>query len=180
MSTSTADADEGGYSLVELIVCVALLVLGTAVALGGLPVLARAAQAGLIREAATAVARNALERARAAAAYAPAGLVADPATRASTVANHAWVLAPAATYASAARIRGALCGNPGTSTDVPLTVTTAYDAATDRFTATVTYPRDPCASNAATATATLAATLTPAAYAPQTELQAPIADPEQQ
>lgn len=177
MSTSTVERNEGGYSLIELVVCVALLILGTVVALGAVPALVRTAQAGIIRAAATAVARNAIERVRAAAAYYPPGLIADPATRAATTANHTWALTANATYASAARIRAALCGNAAPTVDIPLLVTTTYDASTDRITAAVSYPHDPCDRASPTDTITLAATLTPAQYAPQTQLQAPIADP---
>jgi hypothetical protein len=171
---------EAGTSLVELLVCVALLVAGTVVALGGLPALARSAQADVVRDVATGVARNAIERVRAAAAYAPPAQVADPASRAATVANHAWAIAPTASFASAARIRHPLCGGAGTNLDVPLQVSTTYDAAADRIAVSVAYPRDPCDPSSPTATIALAATLAPAQFAPQTLVPVPIADPARQ
>lgn len=63
---------EAGFSLLELTVCVGLLIAGCVLALALLPVLARNAQAQTMRAAATGIARNAIERARAATAYYPA------------------------------------------------------------------------------------------------------------
>jgi type II secretory pathway pseudopilin PulG len=174
-----ARAGERGYSLLELTVCVALLVAGCVVALALLPALARRSQAEVMRGAATEVARNAIERVRAAAAYYPAGGVSDPATRAVTTADHAWALLPAASYLAAARVRGALCGSGSPATDVPMNVALQYDAPSDTLTVAVAYPPDPCTPSAQ-ATVTLAAQLAPASYAPQTVLQSALADPAQQ
>jgi hypothetical protein len=80
---------------------------------------------------------------------------------------------------AAVRVERGLCGGAGPWTDVPVGVATAYDAAGDTLTVTVTYPSDPCAP-APPATVTLSAQLAPASYAPQTELDAAIADPAQQ
>lgn len=172
-------SDERGFTLIELVVCVALLFGGAVVALSLLAPLARASQAGLIRGAATEIARNALERARAAAAYYAPAAVSDPAARATATSNHAWVLAPGATYAAAARVHRAFCGGSSPTTDVPVLVTSVYAAATDRLTVTVAYPPDPCTPQTTT-TVTLAATLAPAQYAPQTQLTTTIADPAYQ
>lgn len=180
MRTLSTDRDEGGYSLVELVVCVALVVTVAVAALGALPVLARNAQAGLVRDAATEVARNAIERVRAAAAYYPPPLVADPGSRAIATADHRWALAASAAFVSAARLERPLCGAANVPVDVPLAVTTGYDAAADRFTVTVTYPRDPCAGGGATDAVSASATLAPAQYAPQTELETAIGDPAAQ
>jgi type II secretory pathway pseudopilin PulG len=169
-------AEEAGFSLLELVMCVGLLSAGCVLALALLPVLARNAQAQMMRDAATGVARNAIERVRAATAYYPAGGVADPNLRRTTTADHAWVLAPAATYAAAVRVGHALCAAAATTTDVPLTVALTYDAPSDTLTVAVSYPPDPCAP-AALATVSLAADLAPSAYAPQTMLPAAIADP---
>lgn len=157
--------------MIEVIVCVALLVAGSVLALALLPIVARASQAQLMREAATAIARNAIERARAAVAYAPPAAVATG--------SHAWALLPAANYAAAVRVRRALCGGTGSVTDVPAGVALAYDAAADTLDVVVTYPPDPC-NPARRSTVTLAAVLAPPAYAPQTRVPAQIADPVQQ
>ena len=99
---------EAGFSLLELTVCVGLLIAGCVLALALLPVLARNAQAQTMRAAATGIARNAIERARAATAYYPAAGVSDPNARRTTTADHAW-LAPAATYTAAVRVTHASC-----------------------------------------------------------------------
>jgi type II secretory pathway pseudopilin PulG len=169
-------APEDGFGLLELVVCVALLVAGCVSALALLPVLARNAQAQMMRDAATGVARNAIERVRAATAYYPAAGVADPTVRAVTTSNHAWVLAPAAGYTAAVRVQHALCGAAAGTTDVPLAVALSYDAPSDTLTVAVSYPPDPCAP-AASATVSLTAQLAPSAYAPQTQLPVAIADP---
>ena len=136
---------ERGFTLVELVVCVALLVAAGAGALAVLPVLVRTAQGGIVRDAALDAGRNVLERTRAAAAYYPAALVGDSASRAGATADHRWALGVNASYVSAARILRPLCGAAAAGVDVPLAVASTYDAATDRLTVTVTYPRDPCA-----------------------------------
>jgi Tfp pilus assembly protein PilV len=169
-------AGEAGFSLLEVVVCVALLIAGSVIALALLPSLARASQAELLRGAATDIARNAIERTRAAAAYYPAGAVADAAARSATTADHAWVLQPRATYAAAARVHRRFCGTAAATTDVAMQVTMTYDAASDTLSVAVSYPPDPC--NAATQSViSLAAQLAPASYAPQTQLPAAIADP---
>jgi Tfp pilus assembly protein PilV len=175
----TERANEAGFGLLEVIVCVALLLAGCVMTLALLPAVARASQTGLMRGAATDVARNAIERVRAAVAYYPPAAVSDPATRSAVTANHAWALQPAARFVAAARIRRALCGTTAASTDVPLPVAMTYDAAADLLTVAVTYPPNPCVP-ATTATLTLSAQLAPAGYAPQTQLPALIADPAQQ
>ncbi len=179
MQPSPIDRDAGGYSLIELVVCVGLIVTVAVAALSALPVLARNAQAGLVRDAATDEARNALERIRAAVAYYPAALVADPAARATATADHRWALAATASVAATARIERPLCGTAA-PVDISLAVTTAYDAASDRLTVTVAYPLDPCTNASPAATVSASATLAPAQYAPQTQLQNTIADPAAQ
>lgn len=170
---------EAGFGLLEVVVCVALSIAGSVLALALLPSLARASQTGLLRAAAVGVARNALERARAAAAYYPPAAVADPAARAVATSNHAWALASASAYVAAVRVHRALCGTAAATTDVPMNVTLTYDALGDTLTVTVSYPPDPCAA-AAQSTISLSAQLAPAAYAPQTRLTSAIADPARQ
>jgi len=111
-------AGEAGFSLLEVVVCVALLIAGSVLALALLPSLARASQAELLRGAATDIARNAIERTRAAAAYYPPGAVADTAARTATAADHAWVLQPRATYTAAARVHRGFCGSAAPASEV--------------------------------------------------------------
>ena len=170
---------EAGFGLLEVIVCVALLVVGSVVALALVPTIARASQTQLMREAATGIARNALERARAASAYAPPAAMSDAAARAATVADHAWAFAAPATYTSGVRIRRALCGGTQASNDVPVSVTVSYDPAADAVTAAVVYPPNPCVPETQ-ATVSLTAELAPAVDAPQTRVTTAIADPAQQ
>jgi type II secretory pathway pseudopilin PulG len=172
----TERAPDGGYSLLEVVMCVALLIVGSVLALALLPSLARASQSQLLRGAATDIARNAIERARAAAAYYPAGAVADPLTRATTTAGHAWVLTPNATYMAAAHVHRAFCGTTATTSDVAMNVSLTYDAPSDTLTVAVSYPPNPC-DTAIQSTVSLSAQLAPASYAPQTQLPAAIADP---
>ena len=172
----TERRSEAGFSLIEVVVCVALLVAGSVFALALLPSLARASQAQLLRGAATGIARNAIERARAAAAYYPAANVADPAHRAAATADHAWAFAPAASYVAAVRVHRAYCGTAAAASTVAMNVSLTYDATSDTLTVSVAYPPNPCAL-AAQATVTLATQLAPASYAPQTQLPAAIADP---
>lgn len=167
---------EAGFSLVEVVVCVALLIAGSVLALALLPSIARASQAQLLRGAATDIARNAIERTRAAAAYYPPAAVSDAAARAATTADHAWVLQPHATYAAAVRVHRGLCGSSAATSDVAMQVTMSYDAPSDTLTVAVSYPPDPC-DTTKTSTVSLAAQLAPAGYAPQTQIPAAIADP---
>jgi prepilin-type N-terminal cleavage/methylation domain-containing protein len=167
---------EAGFSLIEVVVCVALLVAGSVLALALLPPLVRASQAQLLRGAATGIARNAIERARAAAAYYPAAGVADPARRVATTADHAWAFAAAANYVAAVRVHRAYCGSATPASIVSMNVNLAYDEPSDTLTVAVAYPPDPC-DLAVQSTVTLATQLAPASYAPQTQLPAAIADP---
>ena len=168
---------ERGFTLLELVVCVGLFAAIGIGALALLPALARNAQAGIVRDAALETARNALERARAAAAYYPPALVGDAATRAVTTADHRWALAAQASAPSAARLRPAPCGAAVANADIPLAVASSYDAPSDRLTVTVTYPHDPCASGGPSDTVSLSTVLAPAQYAPQTQLTTAIGDP---
>jgi type II secretory pathway pseudopilin PulG len=172
----TERASEAGYSLLEVIVCVGLLILGSVLALALLPALARASQAQLMRGAATAVARNALERARAAAAYYPPAAVADPVARAAATSGHDWAFVPAASYMAAARVHRGLCGTAAATSDVPMRVTMSYDAPSDALNVAVSYPPNPCNASVQS-TISLSAQLAPAGYAPQTQLPTAIADP---
>ena len=173
--------DERGFTLLELLLCVGLLALASAAALGACAGVARNAAPGATRDVALMVGENALARARAALAYAS-----SPAQDGTALlADRSWALVPGSSaYVAGAQLRSsALCGS-----DVPrvvqLPVATAYDAQNERFAVVVTYPRDPCRVAADgtipdddAATVTLAETLPPSAYPPGQVVHRDIAPP---
>lgn len=177
-STRTA---ERGFTLLEVLVCVAILAIVSAATAGAFAAVARNATPGTSRDVALMVGENALARARAAVAYAS-----SPAQDASALlAARTWALRPGETdYVSGAQLRAsAMCGAAGTRT-LRLPVAATYDAANERFTVVVTYPRDPCgvasdgtiaAGNAATVT--LAETLPPSVYPPGQTIHRDVAPP---
>ena len=172
-------AAEAGFTLIEVLVCVALLVMGSVLALAVFPSIARASQTDLVRDAATGIARNAIERTRAVAAYYPAAGVLDATARATTTADHAWAIGTTFRANVAARFHRSFCAAHGATTDVAMTLTTTYDRSSDTLVASVQYPPDPC-DLTRQAQVTLTTQLAPAGYAPRTELRTPIADPDRQ
>jgi prepilin-type N-terminal cleavage/methylation domain-containing protein len=172
---------ERGFSLLEVLVCVAILALVSAATFGAFAAVARNATPGGARDAALMVGENALARARAAVAYAS-----SPSQDASALlAARSWALVPGTTsFVAGAQLgAGALCGAAQPRT-LRLPVTATYDAANERFTVVVTYPRDPCAVGsdgtipaANAATVTLAETLPPSAYPPGQTVHRDIAPP---
>ena len=177
-STRTA---ERGFTLLEVLVCVAILALASAATFGAFAAVARNATPGTGRDVALMAGENALARARAAVAYAS-----SPAQDASALlAGRSWALRPGETdYVVGAQLRaGALCGDAAPRT-LRLPVAATYDAANERFTVVVTYPRDPCrvASDGAippgdAATVTLAETLPPSVYPPGQSIHRDVAPP---
>ncbi len=161
--------------------CIGILALASSAALGAFAALARNAAPGATRDAALMVGENALTRARAAVAYASSAVLDGPVLQA----DRSWALAPgSSTFVAGAQLRAsAPCG-----ADAPrvlqLPVTTTYDAANERFTAVVTYPRDPCRVAADgtipaddAATVTLVETLPPSAYPPGQTIHHDVAVP---
>lgn len=177
-STRTA---ERGFTLLELLVCVAILAIVSAGTFGAFAAVARNATPGTARDVALMVAENALARARAAVAYA-----APPAPDASALlGDRSWALRPGETdYVAGAELRAnALCGATA-PLQLHLPVAATYDAANERFTVVVTYPRDPCrvardgtipADDAATLT--LAGTLPPSVYPPGATIRRDVLPP---
>ena len=161
---------EAGFSLVEVIVCVALLIAACAAGLGVLPTLVHASQRDVLRDAATDLARVAIERVRAATAYYPPG---------GAAANHAYALNASSSYTATAHVHRGWCVAGRTTTDVPLSVALAYDAPTDTVTATVQYPPNPCDATERSQVV-VSAQLAPSVLAPGTTVTTPIGDPSQQ
>jgi prepilin-type N-terminal cleavage/methylation domain-containing protein len=156
---------ERGFSLLEVVVCVGLFALASAATAGVVAAVARNASPGVTRDAAAMVAENVLARARAATAYASSTTV-DSTT---LVADRTWGLIGTTTHfnAGAQIVAPAACGGASSAT-IPLLVMTNFEPGTQRFTVSVTYPRDPCATLAGTNAATLelTQTLPPPVYPP--------------
>jgi type II secretion system protein I len=177
-STRTA---ERGFTLLEVLVCVAILAVVSAATFGAFAAVARNATPGGARDVALMVGENALARARAAVAYAS-----SPSQDASALlAGRTWALRPGETdYVAGAQLRAAaMCGTTGSHT-LRLPVAAAYDAANERFTVVVTYPRDPCRVGSDgtippgdAATVTLGETLPPSAYPPGQTIHRDVAPP---
>lgn len=172
---SYSDA-EGGFTMLEVIVCVGLVVSATVIALGALPVLIRQSTRGIVRTAAVEVARNVLVRAEAAGTYLPPDADATATTRVQTTNNHTWAFVPAAAFSSAVSLARVWCGQ----TQITVNVTTTYDASTDLFRVNVAYPSDPCDATALSAQVTLAQRYAPALDPPGSSYVVPIADPQRQ
>jgi len=166
---------ERGFTLLELTICVAILAIASAATAGAFAALARTAAPPAARDAALTAAENALARARAATAYAPS---------AAAPADRTWALTAGTTQSVAGgQLAGAApCGSPAPR-PLLLPMSTSFDPSQQRFTVTVTYPRDPCAVGGAdiapngTATVTLSETIPPSAYAPGTSVYRDVATP---
>jgi len=160
---------ERGFTLLELLVCMAIVAAASAATLGAFAALARNATPDTVRDVALMTAENALARARAAVAYASSSSQDGTAL----IGDRGWALVPGEMrYVAGARLRPGSCGNSAPAA-LQLPVVTTYDSRSERFTVTVTYPRDPCrvASDGTipadvAATVRLAQTLPPSAYPP--------------
>jgi type II secretory pathway pseudopilin PulG len=161
---------EDGFGLIEVVVCVAVMIAACVAGLGVVPALAHASQEGVLRDAATTIARTAIDRARAATAYYPPG---------GYQPTHAYALNPSVAYAVQAHVHRGFCKPGQTFTNVAMNVHLTYDAVADAVTADVSYPRDAC-DVTVQREVTVTAQLTPSALAPGTTVVTPIGDPTQQ
>jgi prepilin-type N-terminal cleavage/methylation domain-containing protein len=151
---------EAGFTLIELVICIAILALVGAATVGALAAVARNAMPNVTRDAALMVAENALVRARAAAVYVPLGTgvaSSDPA------AAHLLNVGALQYVAGASLQANERCGTGGTHT-LQFPVTTSYGS--NVFTVTVRYPRNPC-STTNDETLTESETLAPPVYLPE-------------
>ncbi|HEX3465124.1 MAG TPA: prepilin-type N-terminal cleavage/methylation domain-containing protein [Candidatus Elarobacter sp.] len=173
--------DERGFTLLELLLCVGILAMCSAAALGAFAALARNATPGPMRDAALVAGENALARARAAVAYASSPTQDGPAL----LGDRSWALVPGRTdYVAGAQLRAsAPCGDAAPRV-VRMPVALTYDAPNERVTVVVTYPRDPCAlapdgtiAGGNAATVTLAETLPPSVYPPGQLIHHDVATP---
>jgi prepilin-type N-terminal cleavage/methylation domain-containing protein len=159
---------EAGFTLIELVVCLAILAVVGAATIGAVAAVARNAVPNVTRDVALMVAENTLVRARAAAAYVPQATGAAPVDPAT--AN--LISAQPQQFTAGAQLRASdLCGSHQQSRTLRLAVATSYAA--NVFTVRVTYPRNPCAAApggavgaADEASVTLSATLAPPLYVP--------------
>ena len=162
---------EAGFTLIELVLCVAILALAGAATIGAVAAVARNAMPNVTRDAALMVAENALVRARAAGAYVPIGSGTAP----SDPAAAHLINAGTQQYVAGAVLRATdLCNPGGKVRTLQLAVLTGY--AGNVFTVTVRYPRNPCASTA-DASLTQSETLAPPLYLPDHILPLPVAVP---
>jgi prepilin-type N-terminal cleavage/methylation domain-containing protein len=172
---------ERGFTLLELTVCVGILALASAAALGAFAALARNAAPGATRDAALMVGENVLTRARAAVAYASSAVQDGPALQA----DRSWALVPgSSSFVAGAQLRASAPCGANAARALQLPVTTTYDAVNERFSVVVTYPRDPCRvapdgtiPGDDAATVTLVETLPPSAYPPGQTIHRDIAVP---
>ncbi len=179
--TERGHCTERGFTLIELVLCVGMLAMASAVALGAFAALARNATPGPMRDAALSAAENALVRARAAVAYA-----ASPTQDGTALlGDRSWALVPGRSdYVAGADLRSAApCGDAAPRL-VRMPVAVTYDAPNERLTVVVTYPRNPCAvaadgsiADANAATVTLAETLPPSVYPPGQVVRHDVATP---
>ena len=174
---------EAGFSLLELLVSVAILLVAGAATVGAFAAVARNAQSDGPRALALMAAENAIAQARAAGAYAPQG--ADPA--AAAAGDRSWALRPGATaYTVTAHLRGPATCSGATSLALALPVSATFDRASGRFSVAVTYPRDPCRVDSGgtipaddALTLQQSVTLPPSTFAPGTVIEQNVAAPEQ-
>lgn len=164
---------ERGFTMLEAVVCAGLFAIASAASAGAFAAVARNTAEPALRDAALSIAENTLVRARAAVAYAsspdnPAALLPPEPT---------WGLRPGASaFVAGVELRApAPCAGIA-PLRVALPVTTTFDPSTNRFSVSVTYPRDPCAvaadgtiSETGGARVTLVETLPPSVYPPGQE-----------
>jgi len=177
-STKTAEA---GFTLLETVVVVAVVAIVGLGAVGAVAALGKNGEPQTNRNLALMVARNALERARVAAAYLP---IAN--TSAASASVNAYAQAGDATYVlqagttsftSQVSVPAVTCG-AGEVARIAVGVTTvvtppAPGANGTSVAVTATYPPSACAPTQ-TATITLNETLAPPALAPGTHVYAPL------
>lgn len=159
---------EAGFTLIELVVSLAIVAVVSAATIGAVAAVARNAVPNVARDAALMVAENTLVRARSAAAYVPQSTGAAPADPAAA----SLINAQPQQFIAGAQLRANnLCGGSQLVRTLRLPVATSYAA--NVFTVRVMYPRNPCSvgSNGAIssgdeAVLTLSTTLAPPVYVP--------------
>lgn len=161
---------ERGFTLLEVVVAVGLFAIASAATAGAVAAVARGAASPAVRDAALMAAENALVRARAAVAYASSANEDVP----PALGDRTWgLVAGMTTYIAGGEVRAPSACGGAVALRIRMPVSAAFDPASQRFSVTVTYPRDVCAVTANgtipagdAATVTLVETLPPSAFAP--------------
>jgi prepilin-type N-terminal cleavage/methylation domain-containing protein len=175
---------ERGFSLIELVIVVALVVIVTTATIGLIASVSKRSDPGINRDLATMAAQNALERARSAAAYFPKAATPQESSTVATIAaspsNVQFILQPTSSFVVNNPLPPSTCGiNGGAVASLPLTVTTSL--AGNTFDVKVTYPTVACDVNSATATVEMSEILPPPSYIPGTRIYEALAgEPTQQ
>jgi len=133
---------ERGFTLLEVVVAVGLFALASAATAGAVAAVARGAASPAARDAGLMAAENALVRARAAVAYASSPVE----DGSQLLGGRTWgLIAGTTAYVAGAEIRAPFpCGGTAVRR-VRMPVSTAFDPVAQRFSVSVTYPRDICA-----------------------------------
>lgn len=178
-----ARRDERGFTLIEVMVCVAVLVVVIGGTLGMFAAIAQRAQPDRTRDLALMVAQNTLVRARSAASYAPASLPnTNVATLGTFIDSRAWVL-PIGTHTFTQNVplisATSLCGSISPA-NVALTVTTDYEETGSplarRFSVSVAYPVNPCTADVKQ-TVTIGEEIPTVSFVPGTRVTQAVAPP---
>jgi prepilin-type N-terminal cleavage/methylation domain-containing protein len=177
-STKTTEA---GFTLIETLVVVAVVAMVGLGAAGAVAMIGKNGEPQTNRNLALMVARNALERARVAAAYLP---IATDASAGASVSAYAqtgdatYVLQPGTTsFTAQVSVPAITCGT-GTATTIAVGITTVVTPPAPgtngtSVAVTATYPPSACAPSQ-TASVMLGETLAPPALAPGTRVYAPL------
>jgi type II secretory pathway pseudopilin PulG len=171
---------ERGFSLIELVVVVGLVVVVTTATIGLIAALAKHAEPDVNRDMATITAQNVLERARAATAYLPFATTqadSDAVYAGITAQDKSYILTPSPPFVVSVPLPGAQCA--GSPAVLALNVSTTLTGSV--FDVKVTYPISACAPNAGTGTVEISETLPMGAFIPGTRVYQPLSgEPSQQ
>jgi len=177
MSTArrTIRTSERGFSLIELVIVVAIVVIVTTATIGIVASLSKRAEPGINRDLAMMTAQNVLERARTASSYL---MMAQDQGQSNTVANYAstqskaYILNPTSTFTVTAPLPASTCGTTGGATaTISLNVSTTLTG--NVFDVSVTYPNTACAQTG-TGTVEISEILPPGAFIPGTRVYQPL------
>ena len=162
---------EAGFSLIEVLACVALLAIGISVAIGAVAAVARGNATATRRDVALMTARNVIARARAVAAFYPDASTTYLSDRTT------WALRASSSYSTTAAIP-----QPGApQATLPLDISTTFSNGTGTdysgtFRVNVSYPIS-ADSNAAKQSVTLSERLAPSGFSQATTIVLPADEP---